>query len=265
MLPLEQIRLFLFDMDGTLYLGDRLYPFTRELLSTIRAQGKRYLFMTNNSSKSVDAYIEKLARLGIAAAAEDFITSSQATADYLLRTYPDRCFYVGGTRSLLAEFRAAGLRVTDCRSEEVNAVVLGFDTELTFAKLDDLSRLLRRDIPYIATHPDMVCPTEYGSVPDLGAVCDMLYHATGKRPYVVGKPKPLMPELAMRRMGVRPEETLVVGDRIYTDIACGVNAGTHTLLVFSGETTKEDLAASATKPSAAWEDGGVLLEALRAL
>lgn len=265
MLPIEQIKLFLFDMDGTLYLGERLYPFTKELLSTIRAQGKRYLFMTNNSSKSVEAYIKKLARLGIDATGEDFITSSQATADYLLRTYPDRCFYVGGTRSLVAEFRAAGLNVTDRRSEEVDAVVLGFDTELTFAKLDDLSRLLRRDIPYIATHPDMVCPTEYGFVPDLGAVCDMLYHATGKRPYVVGKPKPLMPELAMRRIGVTPSETLVVGDRIYTDIACGVNAGTHTLLVFSGETTREDLAVSETKPSEAWADAGVLLEALRAL
>ena len=157
MLSVSDITLFLFDMDGTLYLGDRLFPFTRELLDTIRAQGKRYLFLTNNSSKSVADYVKKLARLGIAASEEDFLTSSQATTYYLLQHYADKRFYVGGTKSLLAEFAAAGISVTDEREGQIDGVVLGFDTELTFRKLDDLSRLLREDILYIATHPDVEC------------------------------------------------------------------------------------------------------------
>ena len=265
MLSVSDITLFLFDMDGTLYLGDRLFPFTRELLDTIRAQGKRYLFMTNNSSKSVADYVKKLARLGIAASEEDFLTSSQATTYYLLQHYADKRFYVGGTKSLLAEFAAAGISVTDEREGQIDGVVLGFDTELTFRKLDDLSRLLREDILYIATHPDMVCPTEYGAVPDCGAVTDMLFHATGKRPVVIGKPQPLMAELGMRRTGATPETTLVVGDRMYTDIECGIRAGAKTLLVFSGETTREQHAAAERKPTFTAESCGELLAALKAL
>lgn len=265
MLSVRDIRLFLFDLDGTLYLGDRLFPFTRELLATIRRQGKKYLFMTNNSSKSTADYVAKLTRLGIECEESDFLTSADATADYLLATYPDRRFYVGGTRSLRDYFAACGLSVTDRREGEIGGVVLGFDTELTFEKLDDLSRLLLGNIPYIATHPDLVCPTEYGAVPDCGAVAEMLAHATGRRPTVIGKPEPRMPEMAMRRAGVSPAETLVVGDRIYTDIACGLNAGTHTLLVLSGETDEEILAASPRKPEAVAADCGELLDALRDL
>lgn len=263
MLPLDRIRLFLFDMDGTLYLGDRLYPFTRELLETIRAQGKTYLFMTNNSSKSVEDYIKKLARLGIAATEGDFITSAQVTAHYLLAHHPHEHYYVCGTRSLLAQLAEAGLDVTDQDDGRISGVIAGYDTELTYGKLDDVSRLLRGDVLYIATHPDLVCPTEYGFVPDCGAVCEMLFYATGRRPLVIGKPEPLMPQLAMQRLGVGPDETLVVGDRLYTDIECGLRAGAHTLLVFSGETTRQDYEAAARRPEAAMADCGELLALLR--
>ncbi len=266
MLPIERIRLFLFDMDGTLYLGEQLYPFTKELLATIRAQGKTYMFMTNNSSKSVDGYIKKLARLGIEAREEDFITSAQATADYLLRNHPKEHFYVIGTRSLLTQLAEAGLDVTDEDDGRITGIVAGYDTELTYRKLDDVSRLLStKELLYIATHPDTVCPTEYGFVPDCGAMCEMLYQATGKRPLVIGKPEPLMPQLAMQRTGVTPDETVVVGDRIYTDIECGLRAGAHTVLVFSGETTPADHAAAERKPETTMEDGSELLAMLKAL
>ncbi len=265
MLSVSDISLFLFDMDGTLYLGENLFPFTRELLDTIRAQGKRYLFMTNNSSKSVADYVKKLARLGIAASEEDFLTSSQATAYYLQNHHADKRFYVGGTKSLLAELASAGLSVTDEPDGQIDGVLLGFDTELTFRKLDDMSRLLTGDILYIATHPDMVCPTEYGSVPDCGAVTEMLFYSTGKRPVVVGKPQPLMAELGMRRVGATPATTLVVGDRLYTDIECGIRAGAKTLLVFSGETTKAQHTAAERKPTFTAESCGELLAALKAL
>ena len=260
---LKQIRLFLFDMDGTLYLGNRLFDFTTQLLETIRSTGRRYLFMTNNSSKSVEDYIKKLEKLGISATREDFITSSQATAYYLKQHFPKHRLYVCGTQSLKKELIMEGFTVTE-KLADVDCIVMGFDTELTFQKLEDVSRLLltRRNIPYVATNPDYVCPTEFGSVPDCGSVCDMIYNVTGKRPVVIGKPSPLMPQLAMERYGYSKEETAVVGDRIYTDIKSGLNAGITGILVMSGETTKEILDQSEDKPHLVLQDASAIITSI---
>ncbi len=257
---LRNIRLFLFDMDGTLYLGDRLFAFTPALLDGIRRKGGRYLFMTNNSSRSVADYVQKLKKLGIAATEEDFITSSQATAYYLKRHHADARLYVCGTRSLIRELEKEGFTVTT-DLDDVDVIVMGFDTELTFQKLEDVSRLLltRDDIPYIATNPDYVCPTEFGAVPDCGSVADMLFNATGKRPLFIGKPSPLMPTLAMGMTGHSKDETAVIGDRIYTDIKSGLNAGCFSILVMSGETTKDILDASEDKPDLVLNDAGEIL------
>ena len=255
----ENIKLFLFDMDGTLYIGDRLFDFTEELLSSIKRAGKKYLFITNNSSKSVNAYVEKLARLGIKATAEDFLTSSQATAWYLKKNYPGKRLYVCGTQSLKAELRENGFEITE-DTEKAECIVMGFDTELTFKKLEDVSKMLcTRNLPYIATNPDYACPTEYGSVPDCGSVCDMIYNAAGKRPFVIGKPSPLMIQLAMEKAGCTPLETAVIGDRIYTDIKSGLNAGALSVLVMSGETTPEILANSEDKPDIVLENAGEMM------
>ena len=261
---LRSINLYLFDMDGTLYLGNRLYDFTIELLPVIRQTGRRYLFMTNNSSKSVEDYIKKLAGMGIEATREDFITSSQATAYYLKEHHAGQRLYVCGTQSLKKELQMEGFAVTE-NLDEVDCIVMGFDTELTFKKLEDVSKLLltRKDIPYIATNPDLVCPTEYGSVPDCGSVCGMIFNATGRRPVVIGKPSPLMPQLAMAHLGYGKEETAVVGDRIYTDIKSGLNAGITGILVLSGETTEEILAASDDKPHLVLPDASAILAALK--
>ena len=259
---IKNIQLFLFDMDGTLYLGDRLFDFTKELLLKIRQSGADYLFMTNNSSKSVSAYIEKLERLGIKSVKEDFITSSQATVYFLKKHHPNARLYVCGTQSLKDELKENGFTVTENLCE-VDAIVMGFDTELTFKKLEDVCKLLlSRDLPYIATNPDYVCPTEYGSVPDCGSVCDMIYNATQKRPIVIGKPEALMPKLAMEMKGVSKERTAVVGDRIYTDIKSGISAGCVSILVMSGETTEEILEASHDKPDLVIESGEDILEIL---
>jgi HAD superfamily hydrolase (TIGR01450 family) len=211
-------------------------------------------------------YIKKLEKMGIAATKEDFITSSQATAYYLKKHFPTHKLYVCGTESLKEELRSQGFSVTEKR-EETQCIVMGFDTELTFAKLEDVSRMLceNPDLPYIATNPDLVCPTEFGSVPDCGSVCEMIFNATGKRPLVIGKPTPLMPELAMDKMGCKKEETAVVGDRIYTDIKSGLAAGTTTILVLSGETTRAILDASPEKPDFVLEDAGEILRALKEL
>ena len=262
---IERMKLYLFDMDGTLYLGNRLYDFTIDLLEQIRRTGGRYLFMTNNSSKSVADYIKKLAKLGIEATREDFITSSQATAYYLKKYHDGRILYVCGTNSLKEELCSEGFTVTE-NAPEAQCIVMGFDTELTFKKLEDVSwLLLTREIPFIATNPDLVCPTEFGSVPDCGSVCQMIYNATGKRPVVIGKPSPLMPELAMDRLGVQKEETCVIGDRIYTDIKSGLNAGITGILVLSGETTRQILEESPDKPHFVLEDAGQIRDILKTL
>jgi len=260
---LRKVKLFLFDMDGTLYLGDKLFDFTNELLATIKANGGRYMFMTNNSSKSVKDYILKLEKLGIKADYDDFITSSQATVFYLKNHHPNAKLYVCGTQSLKDEFLKEGFLLTE-DTYETECIVMGFDTELNFKKLHDISYMLcTRDLPYIATNPDYVCPTEFGSVPDCGSVCDMIFNATGKRPVVIGKPEALMPQLAIEKTGCNKEETAVIGDRIYTDIKSGINAGTLTVLVMSGETTREILNNSPEKPDFVLPSGKEIMEIIK--
>ena len=263
---ISRIKLYLLDLDGTLYIGDRLFSFTAELLREIRRTGRQYLFMTNNSSKSVADYVKKLARFGIGAVPGDFITSSQATAYYLHAHHEGKRLYVCGTESLKSELSREGFRiVTDPVPAE--CIVMGFDTELTFQKLRDVSWLLtaRPRIPYIATNGDLVCPTEFGFVPDCGSVCGMIKTATGRTPHVIGKPSPLMPELAMARLGCARADTAVVGDRIYTDVKSGLNAGITGILVLSGETTREILERSVDKPDLVLRDCGEILDVLRGI
>lgn len=260
---ISSMKLYLFDMDGTLYLGDRLFSFTKELLDTIKATGGKYLFMTNNSSKSVADYIKKLDKLGISSCRDDFITSSQATAYYLKKHHSGKVLYVCGTESFKKELQMEGFVVSE-DIIQTQCIVMGFDTELTFKKLHDISYLLltQPELPYIATNPDLVCPTEFGSVPDCGSVCEMIFNATGKRPIVIGKPSPLMPELAMDRWNVAKEHTCVIGDRIYTDIQSGLNAGITGILVMSGETTQEILDGSPNKPHFVLTDASEILRQL---
>ncbi len=247
-------RLFLLDMDGTIYLDEDLFPGTLPFLRAVEERGGRYLFLTNNSSKSVDAYIAKLARMGIDAGRRDFLTSVDALVAHLQNRPPYRLCYVFGTESFRRQLAGAGIPVTDRRSDEVDCLLIGFDTELTFQKLEDACILLNRGVDFIATNPDWVCPTWYGSVPDCGSVCEMLYRATGRRPVVIGKPQPAMALLALARTGFAPEQALMVGDRLYTDIASGVNAGIDTAFVLSGEGTMADLAASEVKPTWVFDD-----------
>ena len=259
---LRRKKLFLFDLDGTLYLGDTLFPGAKELLACIRARGGQYRFLTNNSSRSVTAYVEKLARLGVAAKASDFLTSVDALISYLCtQGGEDRRYYVCGTESMKSQLRAAGIALADGR-DDANALLMGFDTELTFQKLEDACILLGQNVPYIATNPDWVCPMSYGFVPDCGSVCEMLYRATGRRPVVIGKPEPLMPQLAMLESGISAQETLLIGDRIYTDIASGANALIDTLLVLSGETKEEDLPTADPQPTFVLPDVAALLNIL---
>ena len=259
---LKQIRLYLLDMDGTIYLDDQLFEGVIPFLEHIKAVGGRYLFLTNNSSKSVDKYIQKLASLGISATAEDFFTSVDATVHYLKgKTYQK--IYAFGTASFKEQLAKNGLPITDRREEGIDCLCMGFDTELTFQKLEDACILLGQGVEYVATNPDWVCPTWYGSVPDCGSVSEMLYNATKRRPLFIGKPKPEIALLAMEKAGFSPEQTAIVGDRLYTDIACGNNAGITSIFVLSGEGTMEDVAAGEAKPDYIFPDINALYNEIR--
>ncbi len=269
-------RLFLLDMDGTLYLDDRLFPGAADFLAKIRACGGKYLFLTNNSSRSVDAYVAKMTRLGVPAAPADFLTSVDALIVFLERTYgaavKKKKMYVVGTRSFCAQLAAAGFLLTETPDDDTEILILGFDRELTYRKLEDACRLLMRGVQeartsgdakaaaglpavdYYATNPDWVCPTAFGSVPDCGSMAWMLEKATGRLPKFIGKPEPDMALLAMAQCGCSAAETLLIGDRLYTDIACGNRAGVDTAFVLSGEGTLADLAKGQGKPTYIFEN-----------
>ncbi len=249
MLKLKDKKFFLLDMDGTIYLDNDLFDGTLDFLSEVKRKGGRYLFVTNNSSKSSDAYVEKLRGIGIEASEEDFLTSTDATILYIKNKFDGRKFYSMGTKSFNKQLLEAGILITEDVEDDVFGVIISNDTELTFKKLDDVSRLLTRGVEYIATNPDWVCPTSYGYVPDCGSFADILRRATGKTPTFIGKPKPEMLLLAMEKFGYSKDETVMVGDRVYTDIASGYNAGVDTVFVLSGEGTREDAENSDTKPT----------------
>lgn len=247
---MKKYKLYLLDMDGTIYLGPNLFPETPPFLEFVKSIGAKYMFLTNNSAYSTDRYVKRLHGLGLDfVTEEDFLTSTNATVLYLKENYDGKKLYALGTESFKEQLRDGGINIVDSLEEGIDALVMGFDTELTFKKLEDACKLLPTGIDYIATHPDYVCPTEYGSVPDCGAVTEMLYMATGRRPVVIGKPQPTMIELALKAQGLNKEDAIFVGDRLYTDIASGCNAGIDTAFVLSGEGTLEDLEKSEAKPT----------------
>ena len=258
---LKTIKLFLLDMDGTIYLDNELFDGTKAFLSYVKSIGGKYIFLTNNSSKSVNKYIEKLSSLGIEAEKDDFFTSTDATVKYL-EDKPYKKIYAFGTASFKEQLKSASLPITDTLSDDIDCLLMGFDTELTFKKLEDACILLNRGVDFIATNPDIVCPTWYGSVPDCGSISQILYNATGRRPKFIGKPEPEMALLAMEKTGYSKAETALIGDRIYTDIACGVNASVTSIFVLSGEGTKDDIEKYKIHPDYTFENIKKLLDTL---
>ena len=259
---MNSLKLFLLDMDGTLYLEDQLFEGVLEFLQHIKDIGGRYMFLTNNSSKGIDTYLQKLKKLGIPATKEDFMTSTDATVLYL-KNKGYKKIYAFGTESFKTQLKNEGLNITDKKEDGIDCLCMANDQELTFQKLEDSCILLKQDIAYIATNPDWVCPTWYGYVPDCGSVAEMLYNATKKRPIFIGKPQPEMAYLAMQKAGFKPQETVIIGDRLYTDIACGVNAGITSVFVLSGEGTLEDLEKADKKPTYVYKNVNEFLKDLK--
>jgi len=260
--PLLQVKCFLLDMDGTFNLGNQLIDGSLRFIDTLNDLGKGYLFLTNNSSKDRRMYAEKITHLGLPVSAEKVFTSGEATALYLQQDHPSASVYVVGTPALQEEFRRQGFRPEE-RDPEV--VVLGFDTTLTYQKLWRLCDLVRQGLPYFATHPDLNCPTETGTMPDIGATIAFVRASTGREPdLVIGKPNRLIVDMVAHKLGLAIREMAMVGDRLYTDIALGQTSGITTCLVLSGETHPEDLAGSPYRPTYTFEDLGAIADWLRA-
>ncbi|NLN46449.1 MAG: HAD-IIA family hydrolase [Clostridiaceae bacterium] len=256
---LRAVRLFLLDMDGTFYLGDRLLERSLECIETFRATGREFLFLTNNSSKNKRIYAEKIRKMGLEIGDDAVFSSGEATAIYLSDRHPGARLYVVGTPALEEEFTAAGF-VLDDRDPEI--VVLGFDTTLTYDKIWKLCDFVRAGKPYIATHPDFNCPIEGGWMPDVGGMIAMVEACTGQRPTVIGKPNAAIIEALEKRTRIARSEIAMVGDRLYTDIALGANAGILSVLVLSGETTAEDLTTSEIRPDFVFSNLGGIADVL---
>lgn len=238
---LSRIRHVALDMDGTIYMGMTLFDYTRPFLQRLRELGITYSFLTNNPSTSIADYLHKLEGMGIEATEEEMYTTALATIDYIRTHYPAaRRLYLLGTPSMIGEFERAGFEATtDSADDRPDVVVVAFDKTLEYSRLCRAAWWVQQGLPYIATNPDRVCPTDLPTVlVDCGSICKCIEHATDRRPDIVlGKPDPNMLTGVQSRYGVRPDEVAMVGDRIYTDIEMAHNAGAFGVLVLSGETT----------------------------
>ncbi len=264
MKPLENLKkkkLFLFDIDGTLAVGDTLYEGSAELLAHIDRMGGKSYFITNNSTKSGRDYVEKFrAAFALETTEDQFITSGFMTVRFLKKNYGDRKIFVLGTASFVAELKRNGLSVTETAEDGIDCVIVAYDSELTYEKLVQVSRvLLTTDVPFYATNPDLRCPIDFGFIPDCGSICGMISATTDKTPVYLGKPSREVVDLCLELSGFQPEETLVVGDRLYTDIACGINGGVDTCVVFTGEAQPSDMADTPYPADYAFPDVKALL------
>jgi HAD superfamily hydrolase (TIGR01450 family) len=261
---IDRIRHFALDLDGTLYLGVRLFPCTRPFLDQLQELGLGRTFFTNNSSRSTRQYITKLNDLGIDATASDLFSSTHCTLGFLKNERPDiRRLYVLGTPALRGEFVEHGyveVGETAGATDEPDAVIVGFDTTLSYERVCRAAWWISRGKAFIATHPDRVCPTNEPTVlVDCGAICRMLASATGREPDIVlGKPDPRMLKGVMDRHQLLPQELAVVGDRIYTDMAMAQGAGAMSILVLSGEATSQDVEKAPHPPDLVVENVGEL-------
>ncbi|MAT44240.1 MAG: HAD family hydrolase [Anaerolineaceae bacterium] len=257
---LAQVRGFVMDMDGTIFLGETLLPGAVDFVTHLQKNKTPFLFLTNNSSKHRELYEQKLNRLGLNVTAAEIFTSGEATAIYLKEKFARFGIYLVGTPALETEFQQHGYFLTD---QNPSAVVLGFDTTLTYEKLWKLCDFVRAGLPYFATHPDLNCPTENGYMPDIGAMIAFVEASTGRRPdQIIGKPNLPVVDALKERLRLPVEEICMIGDRLYTDIALG-QAGLVTVLVLSGETKAIDVPESPFKPDITVDNLAGLYELLR--
>ncbi len=244
---LNEKKLYIFDMDGTIYLGSQVFPYAVRFIEHLRKSGRKILFFTNNASHSPRFYLEKLTRLGFAPSKEEIMTSGNVTIEFLKRHRNGKSVYLLGTKDLEEQFAQSGISMLSGKEDHADIVVSSFDTTLTYEKLDNACRLIRNGAEFLSTHPDFNCPTETGFIPDSGAIAAFITASTGKTPTYFGKPYRQTVEMICEATGFDRSEMCIFGDRLYTDIALGKQHGVTSVLVLSGETTIADVEAAKTE------------------
>ena len=237
---LKSKKLFVFDMDGTIYLGNQVFDFAIRFIDHLRANGHRVLFFTNNASHTTEFYMGKLSRLGFSPREDEIMTSGDVTVEFLKRHRPGKSVYLVGTPELVEHFGASGIPMLTGSEPRADIVVTSFDTTLTYEKLDNACRFVRCGAEYLSTHPDFNCPTDTGFMPDSGAIAAAITASTGVTPRYLGKPYGEVVEMIEAVTGVSREDTCIFGDRLYTDIALGAHNGVTAVMVLTGEGTLEE-------------------------
>lgn len=249
---LDTCRHFILDMDGTFYIGDAVIPGSRTFIQRVKETGRDFLFFTNNSSTNAQSYREKLANMRCPITPNQIMTSGDVTIEYLNAHYYGKKVYLVGTEPLMQSFTAAGITLTET---EPDIVVLGFDKTLTYAKIKNMCNFIREGIPYFATHPDINCPVKGGFIPDVGSFIAMVELSTGRKPdKILGKPYSTTLDMIVRRTGWEKKSIAFIGDRLYTDVAAGVQNGARGLLVLSGESDMNTVKASKVKADGIFMD-----------
>lgn len=261
---LMEKRVYMFDIDGTLARGKALLPGSRKLLEWLSEHGRKVFYVTNNSTKSRGDYVKQFGAWGITASERQFITAGQLAVSYCLRKFRNRAIYLIGTDSFSDELWRAGLWVADHYEPDIACVLVGYDTSLTYQKLYDACRLLENPaVEFVATNPDLCCPTEWGAVPDCGSVCQMLTNATGRAPFILGKPETGLVDTVQVLTWAKRREMLLVGDRLYTDMQCAQRAGLDSVLVLTGEASRQEAEESPVHISYIMKDAQELLNKLQ--
>lgn len=242
---LKDKKLFILDMDGTFYLGNRIIEGSIDFINRLKETGRKFIFFTNNASKTAEFYKKKLLGMGCNVSKRQILTAGDVTIRYLTENYQGKAVYLVGTELLESSFRDSGIKIVDKHPE---LVVVSFDTTLTYQKISKACTYIREGATFIATHMDFNCPTEDGFIPDCGSICALVTASTGKKPRYLGKPFKETLDMIKSITGFNKEEMVIVGDRLYTDIATGFNNGVTSILVLSGETKKTDLEGSNIKP-----------------
>ena len=259
---LSEKELYIFDMDGTIYLGNRVFDAAVDMIGLLRSEGKKILFFTNNASHSPKFYIDKLSRLGFAPTPDEILTSGNVTIEFLKRHRAGKKVYLVATPELEEQFGEAGIGLLPHDAASADIVITSFDTTLTYQKIERACTFIRGGAEYLCTHPDFNCPTETGFIPDSGAIAALVTASTGIRPTYFGKPYAETIAMIEEVTGVSREKMCVFGDRLYTDIALGKKHGVTSVLVLSGETTEADLNAAdaSDRPDYVYADLGAVME-----
>lgn len=253
---------YLIDLDGVIYRGNELLPGAKEFVAWLDTNHKKYLFLTNNSFATSEQVLAKLTRLGIPADEAHLLTAGQAAVQNIARRLPGGSVYVVGEQPLSDLVRSKGLTVVPKNSQQADAVLVGLDRDFDYATLNCAMNVVRSGAIFVTINRDPVLPIQGGFIPGCGALAAAIEASSGVSPEVVGKPEPMLLQEAMQRLGSQPEETVMIGDGLGVDILAGYNAGTHTLLVLSGSSSRDDIAAASVKPEHVFENLAAVVQSM---